>query len=138
MAIQNIGLFNGMHAKMGFLNLRQQIYAQNVANADTPGFRPRDIEMPEFGRVMGRVAQEGAGKVSMKSTDPSHMPTDRSVREPDPRESKITYEASPDDNAVVLEEQIYKASKNAMEYQTITNLYRRNVGMLRTAVTGNR
>lgn len=127
-----------MHSKMGFLNMRQELYSQNVANADTPGYRPKEIKTPDFSKVMGRIGESSKMKVSMQATNAQHMGLEnngagnaRKVL------AKEVYEASPDDNGVVLEEQIFKASKNMMEYQAMTNLYRRNIGMVRIAVVGN-
>jgi flagellar basal-body rod protein FlgB len=141
MSIKNLGLLNGMHAKMGFLQKRQEVYAQNIANADTPGYRPKEIKAPDFSRVMGEIGRTrsgGVSKVKMESTDDMHMPTANSVKNPRLQKVDSVYEAAPDNNSVVLEEQMYKASRNMMDYQAITNIYRRNVGLVRLAVVGNK
>ena len=36
-------LFDLISAKTAWLGQRQALLGQNVANADTPGFRPRDL-----------------------------------------------------------------------------------------------
>jgi flagellar basal-body rod protein FlgB len=137
MSTQNLGLLNGIHSKMGFLNMRQQVYSQNVANADTPGFRPKDFKAPDFSRVMGKVGDDSKLSVSLASTSSGHLGTPNGTANLREVRAKEVYEASPDENGVILEEQIFKASKNAMDYQAMTNIYRRNVGMIRMAVVGN-
>ena len=59
----------GVHAQA--LNLRAQragLLAANLANADTPGFKARDVD---FKSVLG--AQNRAMGVSMTTTDPQHQ-----------------------------------------------------------------
>lgn len=128
-----------MYAKMDFLQKRQEVYSQNIANADTPNYRPKDIKTPDFSSVMGDVGRKaGGGGVKMEATNAMHISTQSSVHNPRLQKADDVYEAAPDDNSVVLEEQIYKASKNLMDYQAMTNIYRRNVGLVRLAVLGNR
>ena len=45
-----------------------------------------------------------------------------------------TYETTPDGNAVILEEQMAKATETALDYQLTSNLYRKYLGMIRIAL----
>ncbi|MBT7747468.1 MAG: flagellar basal-body rod protein FlgB, partial [Alphaproteobacteria bacterium] len=47
---------------------------------------------------------------------------------------KDVYETSPDGNSVVLEQQLMKVTETKMDYELMTNLYRKHMGMLRTAL----
>ena len=51
---------------------------------------------------------------------------------------KDTYETSPAGNAVILEEQLIKIAETQASYQTMTNLYRKHMDLLRLALSGNR
>ena len=44
------------------------------------------------------------------------------------------YETTPDGNAVILEEQMAKATETALDFQLTSNLYRKYVGMMRIAL----
>ena len=44
------------------------------------------------------------------------------------------YETAPAGNAVVLDEQMGKLAETQLDYELTTNLYRRQVGMLKTAL----
>jgi len=44
------------------------------------------------------------------------------------------YETSPDGNAVILEEQTAKAGRTALDHQLASNIYRKYVGMIKTAL----
>jgi flagellar basal-body rod protein FlgB len=47
------------HQVLGFHNARQRVIAENVANANTPGFTPSDISQSQFERVLaGQVASQ--------------------------------------------------------------------------------
>ena len=43
MNVDSIPLFGLLKGKLGYLNQRQRLIAQNVANADTPGYAPTDL-----------------------------------------------------------------------------------------------
>ena len=135
MTTENIGLFKAMTAKMGYLDQRQKIISQNVANADTPGFQPSDLTEVDFGAVLKNIA--GGNVLRPATTDPNHMPSPAAIEDPDSREQKITYEIAPAGNAVILEEQMLKASQTTMDYNLMTSLYQKNVNMIRTALGRN-
>jgi flagellar basal-body rod protein FlgB len=46
----------------------------------------------------------------------------------------MTYEVAPDENAVILEEQMVKASQVQMDFNLLTNLSSKQSGMFRTAL----
>ena len=131
----DLPLFRAIGAKMQFLNERQKVAAQNIANADTPGYQPREVKDIDFGRVLDHVS--GSTKVRMDSTNALHMPSPNELPDPDARDQRITYEVAPVGNAVVLEEQILRSGQAVMDYNLMTNLYRKNVGMIRTALGRN-
>lgn len=131
MTTQNISLFRAMGAKMDYLNHRHKVIAQNIANADTPNYRPSDLTEVDFGRVLRNVTKER--DVQMEVTSARHMPPKGSVPDAKSRESKDTYEVAPDSNAVIMEEQLIKSNQVQMDHNTMLNLYRNNIDMLRIA-----
>ncbi len=134
MTTENIALFKALGAKMDFLNQRQRIIAQNVSNADTPGYLPHDLRDADFGRVLKKVIDQDKLSVSMETTQARHLPTPGTVVDPKNREQKQVYEVAPEGNAVIMEEQLIKAGRNTMDYNLMTNLYQKNVGMIQTAL----
>jgi len=136
--LSGIGLFKGIMAKMDWLDQNQRVIAQNVANADTPGYRSRSLEKPDFASFMN-TSTGGGAKLRMASTDEGNTlgVAAKNVNSAS-KADKVKYEASPDNNAVVLEEQLFRANENSMDYQLATNLYRRNAGMLRMVLQGAR
>ncbi|HYG88712.1 MAG TPA: flagellar basal body rod protein FlgB [Azospirillum sp.] len=130
MDLGNLGLFKLMSRKMGWLSQRQEVLAQNIANADTPEYKGRDLKPFTF-----RDALADNRRMTPVSTSPAHLKgtvatggvnKEQRVRNP--------YETAPDGNNVVIEEQMMKLSQTSMDYQTITNLYRKQVGLLKQAI----
>lgn len=130
MTTSNISLFQAMGAKMDYLNQRNRVLSQNIANADTPNYQPSDLNKVDFGRVLKNVTKSKA--ITMESTQPGHLPAKGQVQIRNAKEKK-TYEVSPDKNGVSIEEQLMKSNSTQMDYTMMLNLYRNNVDMLRTA-----
>ncbi len=136
MTTQGIGLFQALGAKMDYLNQRQGVIAQNVANADTPGYKPKDLTPVDFSSMLGSSAGSGVSmsSVSIDMTDGQHLGLAGGGVNARARAQKDTYEVSPSGNAVIIEEQLINSSKNMMDYSLMLNIYQKHVGMLRTAL----
>jgi len=131
MNIGKIPIFRMMTAKMRWLEHRQRVLAQNIANADTPGYAPRDLKPLDYGRTAGR----DSFRLRLAVTNASHLPGKiQKTAFGAERKSRDNYETSPTGNAVILEEQLVKVPDNAAAHQLVTNLYRKQVGMFRIAL----
>ncbi|MGH6912734.1 MAG: flagellar basal body rod protein FlgB [Geminicoccales bacterium] len=127
-------LFQLISARMTWLGQRQVVLSQNLANADTPDYRPRDLKEADFARLAGQLGGR-AGRVRLATTDPLHVEgaaVARLALEGRPVDSG--YEVAPAGNAVILEEQMAKATQTALDYQLTSNLYRKYLGMVRIAL----
>ncbi len=133
MSTQNLSLFKALGSKMDFLNQRQRIISQNVANADTPNYQPKDLKPVNFDNVLKKVTKDGMS-VNINTTDNMHMPPPGEIRDPKSAKQKHVYEVAPAGNAVIMEEQLFKANQTVIDYNLMTNLYQKNVGMIRTAL----
>ena len=122
----DIGLFRLAEQRLAWVGRRQQVLAQNVANASTPGFQPRDV--PAFATALARVTP---GAV-LARTSTSHLagsdPSATAARVSRPRER------APDGNGVSMEEQLVKVADTAGTQELVANLYRKYHGMFRTAL----
>ncbi len=127
-----MALFQAMGAKMNYLSNRQGVIAQNIANADTPEYRPRDLTEVDFGAVLTEITN--SKKIRLEKSQAGHMRPGGDIDDARNRKSRFTYEVAPADNAVIIEEQMVKASETSMDYNLMTNLMRKNVGMIQTAI----
>ena len=127
-------LFKLMSTRMGWLSQRQSVLAQNIANADTPDYRPKDLKEESFQRMAKGVVGMPE-RVPVLKTNQRHLDAGASARlSLNARDQKLPYEESPDGNAVVLEEQTAKAGQTALDHQLVSNLYKKYVGMYRIAL----
>jgi len=137
--INDLGIFRGLMGKMAFTDHKATVIAQNVANADTPGYRAKMLKDPDFASVMALAGPKTGETLRMQATNDGHVGGIKGRPYTDPRASlqRTVYEAAPNDNAVVLEEQMFMAAKNAADQQMAANLFRRCAGMYRMALQGS-
>ena len=128
MAISNLPILSMLKTRMHWHQERQRLLAENVANADTPKFRPRDLAPVAF-----RVPTQLGGPVVLARTDPAHLGSAQGVL-PFEASSSNPYQVRPAGNAVNLEDEMMKVAANQMDYQAATSLYSRSLGLFRTAL----
>ena len=137
MDITKLNFFNAVTGRMAWLQERQKVLAQNVANADTPNYQAQDLKQPDFKTLLGQ--QQAGARLAVRATHANHMsgiPASNGghMFKSEPQSA----EATPSGNAVVLEEEIMKVAQTTVEYNVMTNLYRKGVGLMRIAVTGKK
>jgi flagellar basal-body rod protein FlgB len=130
MDLFQLKLFQRMSERMGWIGARQEVLAQNIANADTPHFVPRDMKPLTFVDHLASVTP-----VTQDRTDPMHMTgTATAAASIDDQKTKRQYETAPVGNSVVLEEQMVKLADAQASYQLITSLYRKHVDLVKMAL----
>lgn len=130
MDLSRTPLFQMITQRMGWLTERQRVIAQNVANADTPGYQARDLRPQDFSAVLN---QSRSTRVTPTATDGRHIaPTNGGTvnRAERARAGETTLSG----NSVQLEQEMMKAADSAVDYQLASNLYRRHLNLLRTVV----
>lgn len=130
MGIGSIPLFEAMARRMAWLTQRQTVLAENVANANTPGYVPRDLKEPSFRQLV----QGTSSNVHLVATHPDDIqPKSDSpfqVVTEDPSATSL------DGNGVSLEAQMMKVSTNAADYALTTTLYQKNISMIKMVLGG--
>ena len=106
---------------------RVEVLAQNIANADTPNFKARDIE---FKKVFQNAAED-----TMPTTHGTHMalPVDASS---DGMMYRVPFNVAFDGNTVELNIEQAQYGKAAAEYQATVNFLQDNISGLRKALRG--
>ncbi len=130
MDLAHIPLFEALTKRMTWLTQRQTVLAENVANANTPGYAAKDLKEPDFKTLIGR----GAPGIHLASTQPGHIAAAGAGR--DFGLSKVVTEQSIDGNGVSVEEQMMKVSSNASDYSLVTSLYKSQVSLIKMALGG--
>lgn len=130
MDLNSLPIFAMMNKQMSWLSERQKVLAQNIANSDTPGYRPSDLLKIRFRDIL----RPSAVKLELSNTSSGHIEANRSATNFRGSKQKTTYETAPDGNAVVIEEQLLKVSETQGNYRLATNLYRKHVNMFKIAL----
>jgi len=133
MNLPEIPLLDLLRQRMSWLNARQAVLNQNVANADTPGYEARDLKPVNFENLM---RQTSAPQFSppLAITDPRHIAILKSQDAGFREITSTDTEANPTGNTVSLQDEMIKVADTQAQYQAAANLYSKAVGLLRTAI----
>src|SRR5215475_2587688 len=129
MDLQDLPLLTQLRQRMTWLNQRQDVLSQNVANADTPRFVARDLKELDFEQLMG--AQSGT---QMTTTNARHIAISSAHAGKFEDHETPDQEASPNGNAVSLEVEMIKVADTQAQYQAAANLYAKAITMMKTAI----
>ena len=128
MPISEIPLFSMLRTRMHWHQERQRLLAENVANADTAQFQPRDLAPPAV-RPPRRRRLGRAGADQRRAISPAPPAPAAGSR----LDRRGGFEVRPAGNAVNLEDEMIKVASNQMDYQAATALYTRGLGLIKTA-----
>src|ERR1700689_752374 len=102
-----------LRTRMQWHQERQRVLSENVANSDTPNFRPRDLVEPKFD-PSGAAAVGSMGSLAMMQTSGSHIAALEGGGQTFDQNRKTGFETRPTGNAVNLEDEMLKVSANQM------------------------
>jgi flagellar basal-body rod protein FlgB len=131
-------LLSSITESMKNLAARQQVISQNIANSETAGYKAQYMEAPDFSSLL---AEKGVPRIAApRVTVTSGMvafgvaPTTngRIIADSDTSETK------PDGNNVTLEDQLLKMGETRTDFTTMANLYRKQLGLIKTALGSGR
>src|ERR1700759_2694406 len=108
MDLPDIPLLSMLKTRMSWLNQRQDVLSQNVANADTPGYSAHDLKPVDFSDILNATPMARAGG-TMMTTDPRHIAIGSATSSSkfDDIETHDV-EANPNGNSVSLEQEMIK------------------------------
>lgn len=112
--------------RLHWLDRRQSVLAQNVANADTPGFRPRDLT-PFQRELQGQV------RLAMARTAPGHG-QGSPLAALNARTERNLAEVVPDGNAVSLDREAMRIAETDTAHQLAMAVHRSFMGMFRATL----
>ena len=134
MDLPDIPLLSMLRTRMSWLNQRQDVLTQNVANADTPGFVAHDLKPLDFSAVLSQAQNPVQSSSQLAVTDPRHI----AIQAPDDSGFDSMQiadsEGGPNGNSVSLEQEMIKVSDTQAQFQAATNLYGKALTMMKTAI----
>lgn len=112
---------------------RGEVLAANLANADTPGYRARDID---FNAAMA-AASGKSNAVTLQTTQAGHIPTASATGQPGAElEYRVPLAPALDGNTVDTQMEQANFAQNTVRYQTTLTFLNSKFRGLLTAITG--
>jgi flagellar basal-body rod protein FlgB len=111
---------------------RLGVLAANIANADTPGYKARDID---FSAVLGHADQQLP--LGMSATQPAHIVPDGGDSVPAELKYRNPYQASLDGNTVEMSVEQAAFSENNVRYQASLMFINARIADLQFAIAGS-
>ena len=146
MNLEEIPLFSMLKSRLGYISQRETLIAANVANADTPGFAPKDLKPFTLPAGMSDSSGGGAMGAAMPMmqptlTNPAHLTASGATAGGGGGGSSAQWKAvtgadsetTLDGNKVVLEDQMAKMTEARMDYEAAIGFYQKSLAMLRMA-----
>ena len=133
MNLPEIPLLSMLKERMGWLNQRQNLLSQNVANVDTPGYTARDLKPVDFEQVLRTAASSTNFSSSIMTTNPRHITLSHGASTFDAQDTP-DIASNPSGNSVSLEQEMIKVADTQAQFQAATNLYAKAIGMMKTAI----
>jgi flagellar basal-body rod protein FlgB len=125
------GIFGNHELALMARARRAGVLAANLANADTPNYKARDID---FGNAL-----EGAGaqsNLALATTTALHLGGAASQPAGGDLKYRIPFQASLDGNTVETPIEMAEFSENAVRYQASLMFINRTINAIETALTG--
>ena len=110
---------------------RVGVLAANIANADTPNFKARDLD---FAAVL--AGQQGGGSLPMAATRAGHLPALETSPAGGELKYRIPFQPSLDGNTVEAPVEQAQFAQNAVRYQASLMFINRRISSLELAISG--
>ncbi len=131
MKLNSMSFFQLASQRMSWLAANQRVVAENIANADTPGFKAREVSPFE-------ALVDGSRTGGVRTTHAGHIQGGGHVGGLRATADSAAWETTIDGNTVVLEQQTLKAAEISESYQLAAQLYGKGHQLLGIAVGSNR
>lgn len=134
-------IFNNTHQllerSMRVRAARHEILSANIANADTPGFRPKDVDFKSLMKIAvdekETIAAAGGERRGDDFAGENNLDIQSMVYEPEFPDSRHGEERL-DGNAVSIDRQMALMSENSLAYEASLTLLSRSLAGLRYAI----
>lgn len=132
MGLMDLPIFSALTDKMQWHQQRQGLLAENIANAQTPGYQGRDLQAYHFANHMNG----SSATLTNVATQPMHIAVNSGGQGGGPfgAQQSHGFEVTPEGNAVSLEDEMMKVTTNMTDYQAATSVYEKSMKILRTAM----
>lgn len=130
MAISFSSAFAGHDKTLEFRSARAAVLANNIANADTPNYKARDISFDS-------LLNNERNKLSLAGTNARHISGESFAGEPEGLLYRNANQPSLDGNTVDMQREQAEYAQNSMQFDTSFMFLDRKISGMKKALTGN-
>lgn len=112
---------------------RQQLLASNIANADTPNYKARDVDFRAA--LQGALARSG-GPVTLTATQPGHLASGAGAALEGLTGYRTELQSAVDGNTVNMDVERAAFAENALHYEASVTFINGMLRSLQSAITG--
>ncbi|CBV44265.1 flagellar basal body rod protein FlgB [Halomonas elongata] len=126
--------FNFQQQALSLRHERQQVLASNIANADTPGYKARDMD---FSSALEQAMQRGGGNaegLALERTSARHLAGQASTLPRSELLYRVPDQPSLDGNTVDMDRERAQFADNSVRYQAALTFIGRRVQGLKSAM----
>ncbi|MCX2717413.1 flagellar basal body rod protein FlgB [Helicobacter sp. MIT 21-1697] len=142
MAIADISkVYPIVHKALDYRSIRQDMIASNLANVDTPLYRPKDVNFEQYLSRENKKIFGGAPrsyKLELAKTSSKHLDTRRIDKDTATMFWRDGHLAKNDGNSVDLDVETSEMGKNSTMYQALTSALKRHKGIFAYAMDSGR
>lgn len=121
------------HMALNARAYRQELLASNIANADTPHFKARDIDFK--GALEGALAGRTEGSLSMARTSSRHLGNESGQPMGAAVKYRTEFQPSVDGNTVNMDVERAAFAENAVQMEAMLTFIRSDLSTLQTAMS---
>ena len=125
---EKLAVFQGAYAMAHHAGMRQSIVAQNMANADTPGYRARDIT------PFNELVTQDRSAFAPRQTRAGHFLEPGTGNATAARVAPDDSRVSPNGNSVSLEAEMLKAVDVKRQHDRALTIYKSSLNILRSSL----
>jgi flagellar basal-body rod protein FlgB len=132
----DIDSYLGVHAQaLRIESRRTELLASNLANADTPNYRARDID---FKAALAEAGHPGGSTLALRTTSTAHQGATSAANPESSADLKYRVPLAPALDGNTVDAQLEQAAfaENSVRYQATLTLLNSKLRSLMTAITG--
>jgi len=130
---QHLGVYR---AAMNVRTHRQEMLASNIANADTPHFKARDLDFKEALANVRGGAGATVGPVELTRTQRGHLPGEGAHPFGNALKYRAEFQGAVDGNTVNMDVERAAFTENALQLEALITLTNKRLQGLETAIKG--
>jgi flagellar basal-body rod protein FlgB len=130
MPISDIPILSMLRERMQWHQAREQVLAENVANADTPNYQAKDLAPPDFEQELS------VASLALDRTEPGHLGGESGGDGGSQFATDTTgrYEIRPRGNSVTHEDEMIKVASNQMDFEAAAAMYTHSLALVKLAI----